>query len=320
MIWLTWRQHRAEALGGLLLLAAVAAILLVLGLPMHAAYTHDGVAPCLDQANRDVNGCADVISQFLSRFGGQADYLVPWLNLLPAMIGVFVGAPLLAREFEQGTWRLAWTQAVSRTRWLAVKLVVLVAAIVISAAAFTALFSWYRGPLDQLDGKFSSNAFDFEGLSIVGYSLFAFALGTVAGVLIRRTVAAMAATLAGFLVIRIPVESLLRPGYQGPVTTTVDPLSYRGGPGGGDWLLDSGLVDSSGHRLSDIQERHALDAARGAGGDAATYLHAHGFHWWLTYQPAARYWEFQIIEAAIFIGLAAILLGIAVWQLRRRVS
>jgi hypothetical protein len=321
MVWLTWRQHRAEALGGLLLLAAVAAVLLVLGLPMHAAFTQEGIASCAGEAARDTDSCVDAITQFLSRFSGQADFLVPWFNLLPGMIGVFVGAPLLAREFEQGTWRLAWTQAVPRTRWLMVKLVLLIAAIVVLAAAFTALFSWYRGPLDLLDGKFSSNAFDFEGLSILAYSLFAFALGTVAGILIRRTVAAMAATLAGFLVFRVSVESLLRPNYQNPVTTVVDPLSHPANTGNsGDWLFDSGLVNSSGQRLSAVEERHTLDAAKRAGTDVGSYLHDHGFQWWFTYQPAARYWEFQLIEFALFVGLAAILLAVAIGQLRRRVG
>jgi len=320
MVWLTWRQHRVEALGALLVVSAVGAILLILGVPMHAAFVQDGVAACLDQVGTNSSACADAIGQFESKFGSQADYLVPWFNFLPAMIGVFIGAPLLAREFEQGTWRLAWTQAVPRTRWLTVKLVLLIAAILVLTAAFTALFTWYRGPLDRLDGKFSSNAFDFEGLSIASYSLFALGAGTLAGVLIRRTVTAMAATIGGFLVVRIPVESLLRPHYQAPVDMLVDPVNLGASTGGRlGWLLDSGLVNSAGQRLSDLDERHAISASRQGGGDGAAYLHTHGFHWLFTFQPASRFWEFQLMESALFVVLAMLLLAAAIWLLRRAV-
>ena len=48
-----------------------------------------------------------------------------WLGVLvivvPGIIGLFWGAPLVARELEAGTFRLAWTQSVTRTRWLAVE-------------------------------------------------------------------------------------------------------------------------------------------------------------------------------------------------------
>src|SRR5262245_49340481 len=318
MVWLTWRQHRAEALGSLLVLAAVALILLALGAPMHAAYTHDGLAACIAH-NTTTGSCVDVVDQFAGRFSGAANSLIPWLNLLPAFLGIFVGAPLLAREFEHGTWRLAWTQAVPRTRWLAVKLALLIAGIVALTAALAALFTWYRGPLDQLDGRLSPNACDFEGLALPAYALFAFALGTLAGILTRRTVVAMAATLVGFLAVRLPVETWLRPHYQHPITAVTDPGVHQG-------LVDTTLgisrtlLDPAGHPLSDVQERHVLNDAGQKGGDLATYLHTHGYHWQTVFQPASRFWHFQLIEAALFATLAAILLAMAVWQLRRRVG
>jgi ABC-2 family transporter protein len=318
MVWLTWRQHRAEALGSLLVLAAVAAILLALGAPMRSAYTHDGLAACIAH-NTTTGSCVDVVNQFAARFGGAANSLIPWLNLLPAFLGIFVGAPLLAREFEHGTWRLAWTQAVPRTRWLAVKLALLIAGIIALTAPLTALFTWYRGPLDQLDGRLSPNAFDFEGFALPAYALFAFALGTLAGILTRRTVVAMAITLGGFLAVRLPVETWLRPHYQHPVTAVADPGVHQG-------LVDTALgisrtlLDPAGHPLSNLQERHVLNAAGQKSGDPATYLHAHGYHWQTVFQPASRFWHFQLIEAALFATLAAILLAVAAWQLRRRVG
>jgi hypothetical protein len=326
MVWLTWRQHRTEALGGLLLLAAVAAILLAVGLPMHTAYRQDGIAGCLGLPNQHTTAaCASMIDEFTSRFSTATETLIPWLNLVPALIGVFVGAPLLAREFEQGTWRLAWTQAVPRTRWLAAKLALLVTAILALTAALGWLFGWYRAPLDQLTGTLAANAFDFEGLSLPAYALFAFALGTLAGILTRRTVLAMGATLAGFLAVRLPVEDWLRPHYQKPVTVLVDPLvQQQGNLGDTNLDLARNLLDPSGHALSSAQQHNLfnsiLDTVNGGRGGVAAYLHAHGYRWQLIYQPASRFWRFQLTEAALFAGLAAILLAVAVWQLRRRVG
>jgi hypothetical protein len=326
MVWLTWRQHRAEALGGLLALAATAAILLAVGLPAHHAFDHDGIAACLARVSPAPgtlgNTCGEAIKAFTGRYlNSGAGALVPWLNFLPAVIGVFVGAPLLAREFEHGTWRLAWTQAVPRTHWLAVKLALLVVGVVALTAASTALFTWYRGPFDQIEGRLAAGAFDFEGLTIPAYALFAFALGTLAGILTRRTVIAMAATLGGFLTVRLPVEFWLRPHYQHPVTLAVDPLSSQG-PARTDQVLSSNLVDSSGHALGDLQTRHLMDAALQAAtrGDVGAWLHAHGYRWSYLFQPAGRFWHFQLIEAALFATLAAVLLAVAVWQLRRRVG
>ncbi|HEX9343508.1 MAG TPA: ABC transporter permease subunit [Actinomycetota bacterium] len=326
MVWLTWRQHRAEALGGLLALAAVAASLLALGLPAHHAFAHEGIAACLAQASSGPvltsGSCGEALKLFSGRYlNSGAGGLIPWLNFLPAAIGVFVGAPLLAREFEHGTWRLAWTQAVPRTRWLAVKLVLLVAGVAALTAVTAVLFTWYRGPFDQIDGRMWASAFDFEGLTIPAYALFAFALGILAGILTRRIVVSMAVTLGGFLAVRLPVEFWLRPHYQRPVTMTVDPLSTQG-PTRVDQVLSTNLIDSAGHTLSDLQTRRVMDAAlQGATrGDVNTYLQAHSYHWSYVFQPAARFWHFQLIEAAIFIGLAAALLTSAVWLLRRRVG
>jgi len=327
MVWLTWRQHRIEVLGCLLVLAAVGAVLVVLGLPMHHSFNQNGVAGCLAQSSPS-QSCSEVIRQFTQRYvNSGAAGLVPWLDFLPAFLGVFLGAPLLAREFEQGTWRLAWTQAVPRTRWLAVKLGLLVVAVAVLTAALAALFTWYRGPVDQVQGRLVNQAFDFEGLAIPAYALFAFALGTLAGVLTRRTVIAMVATLGGFLAVRLPIEFWLRPHYQHPLTVI---SNSHDTPRPTDLQLSSQLVDHSGHILTDAEQTHVIETAvQSQSGKAVispaanpidNWLRTHGYHWRTVFQPTTRFWHFQLIEAAIFIGLAAILLTSAVWLVRRRVG
>lgn len=322
MLWLTWRQHRAEVLGGLVLLAALAAVLLVTGLPMHTAYTGQGVAACV--AGAAAEDCDVLLEQFTRRYVGLGD-LVTLLAVLPALAGVFIGAPLLGRELEHGTWRLAWAQGVTRTRWLAVKLALLTAAVIVLAVGFTAVFTWWRGPLDGIQGRFDGAAYNFEGVAPTAWAVFAFALGTLAGTLARRTIPAMALTFFGYWVVWLPLVLVGRPRFLAPLVRTFDPAvdaakatAGRSALGAGrDWIMDSGLVDRAGHRLTLAQESAVLRAARGADGTLA-YLHQHGIRSLEVYQPGDRFWTFQLIEAGLLVALAVVLVGVAVWLVHRR--
>lgn len=220
MLWVTWRQHRAELLVAIALLAAAAVPLIVTGSVVHGRYQSDGVAACVaDPASR--TGCDVLVDAFLRRYGEWGNRFI-WVAFLPALAGVFVGSPLLAREFEQGTWRLAFTQSATRTRWLAVKLTLVGAGVAAVACAFAVLFTWWRAPLDQIGGRLHTSAFVVAAPSLPSVTLFAFALGVLAGALLKRTIPAMAATLATYLPARIFMEEYARPRYQ---------------PGGSFWEL-----------------------------------------------------------------------------------
>jgi len=324
MLWLTWRQHRAEALGGLVLLAALAVVLLVTGLPMHAAYTDQGVAACVADAGA-AGDCGLLLEQFTRRYVGLGDLLM-LLTVLPALAGVFIGAPLLGRELEQGTWRLAWAQGVSRTRWLAVKLAVLTAAVTVLTAGFTALFTWWRGPLDGIQGRFDGAAYNFEGVVPIASAVFAFALGTLAGTLTRRTVPAMALTFFGYWIVRLPLVLVGRPRFLAPLVRIFDPGAAAANTNparaalgmGRDWILDSGLIDRAGHRLTLAQESAVLRAARDADVGVGAYLQQQGIRSLEVYQPGDRFWTLQLIEAGLLVALAAVLLAVAVWLVHRR--
>jgi hypothetical protein len=324
MLWLTWRQHRAEVLGGLVVLAAIGAVLVVTGLPMHADYTDHGVAACV-AGGADTPGDCALLEEFARRYVGLGDVLAV-LTVLPALAGVFIGAPLLGRELEHGTWRLAWAQGVTRTRWLAVKLALLTAAVTVLAVGFTALFTWWRGPLDGIQGRFDGAAYNFEGAVPAASAVFAFALGTLAGTLARRTIPAMALTFFGYWVVRLPLQLVGRPRFLAPLVRTFDPgaapaeaTAGRGALGAGrDWILDSGLIDRAGRRLTLAQESEVLRAARDAGGSKLAYLQQHGIRSLEVYQPGDRFWTFQLIEAGLLVVLAVVLLGMAVWLIHRR--
>lgn len=319
MIWVPLRQHRMAILAMAALLGAVGVALVVSGLPMRQAFDDLGVAGCISQAT---NRCGEVRAAFLSQYNGLGEDWVPWLNFVPGLLGVFVGAPLIAREMEQGTHLLVWTQSTSRTRWLAVQLSLLLALTVVAAATFAAMMTWWRWPLDQFQGHFDPVVFDLEGPVVVAYAIFAFALGIAAGVLLRRSVIAMGATFAAFPAVRVPLQMYVRPHYYPPATSTFDPtaaISPRLN-GVGNWILQGGWVDRTGHHLSASEETAMFAASQRAGAPFLTYMRDHGVVRWLEYQPADRLAAFQAIETAIFLALAATLLALALIWIRRRLA
>jgi hypothetical protein len=319
MNWLTWRQHRSEALALGLVVAAIGIILVVLGLPMHDLFPL-GAAHC---AVPPVDAACRIGITRLQQDYGYAQPMLILLNLVPFAIGAFLGAPLLARELEAGTWQLAWTQAVPRMRWLAVKLTALGMLTVVLAAAFSALTTWYRQPLDLLVGRFELDGFDVSGIAPVACALFAFALATAAGALLRRSLPALGAALVAFVAVRATVGGGLRPHYRTPITL-IEAIPAGSGPVNvgtanlHDWVLDEGVSDAAGKRLNNLATIMLDGKARDAGMDPGTYLHDQGFHRWVTYQPADRFWTFQLIETGILVGLAAILLALVIWRVKRR--
>ncbi len=122
---------------------------------------------------------------------------------------MFWGAPLIARELETGTYRLAWTQGVTRARWLITRLAVVGGASMVAAGLMSWLLTWWSSPIDTLNAsRFGTTVFDSAYIAPIGYAAFGFALGVLAGVLWRRTVPAMATTLAVFACRARSVRSL----------------------------------------------------------------------------------------------------------------
>lgn len=318
MTWLTWRQHRLEVAIMGLTVAAFAAALIALGLQTRALFP-DGIEACIA-----ANSCADAWVRLDENFDVVNKSMV-FLTLAPFLVGAFLGAPMLTRELESGTWQLAWTQTVPRMRWLAVKLTVLGTASVLIIAALSAAVAYSRAPENAISDRFV-NGFDIEGVAPAAYALFAFAAGAAAAVVLRRGLAAIAAAFAVFLAVRVPVAIFLRPAYSPPhkltrAITPGDPDELRGfqriDPGLHAWVLDGGYADASGNAIGYGRYAQLRAAAEDAGIDPATYLHGKGIQMYAVFQPGDRFWTFQYIEATIFVGLAAALLGYVVWRIRR---
>lgn len=312
MAWVTWRQHRSQLLGAFGLLAILALTAIGTKIPIQAAYHRNALSDCLPPATR--SGCDIIVRHFESEFDGWAAAFLA-VAALPALAGLFIGAPLLARELEQGTHRLAWTQTVTRQRWLLAKTALLAAATVAVAAIASGLVMWWRGPFDRLESRIDPGAFDIEGLVVPAYALFALALGVLAGLVFRRTVTAMTATLLAFAATRVAVLEFLRPHFLAPLHRIV--VATATVPQAGDWILSDTLVDAGGRQITAGREDLAVQHAQLAGIDPHTYIVTLGWKRVLSYQPAGRFWTFQLIEAGLFAGLAVAVVLVALWLVRR---
>ena len=212
MAWVTWRQHRFALAGVAVLLGALAVYLWLTGLQIHHSYAA-GCHPASSLA------CAE---NFTGRYGITAIFVSVLLQAVPALIGAFAGAPVLARELETGTFRYAWTQAFGRWRWALAKLVLLAVAVAAAAGAFSVLFSWYNQPFFAAGYEipFSTRVFDLHGVAFAAWTLAAFAIGVLAGMLIRRVVPAIAATLAVYAGLALTTAVYLRQHYMAPLLTS----------------------------------------------------------------------------------------------------
>jgi len=323
MTWVTWRQYRYQGALAAALLAVLAVVLLVTGL--HAAQVwHSALSECAKDGS-----CASLAGSDLSLGGGIFVTLVVATSAVPLLPGLFWGAPAVASELETGMNQFAWTQSITRRRWLAVRAGWLLLAAAVLAGAVSAVVTWWSGPYNALTADaFQVNRFDVTDIVPVGYAIFAMALGICAGLLLRRTLPALAVTLAGFAGLRVLIAQWLRLHYMTPVTVYYK-LTAPFTPVGSYLAVSQGIVGANGKPLTAGPNSYGYNGApipagcmRFTGGPnpgaVVPCLSAHGYRGYVTYQPASRFWAFQGIETGIFAVLAAVLLGVTFWVLKRR--
>jgi hypothetical protein len=338
MIWLTWRQFRAAAT---MMLAALAAILALTGPGLADDYA-TGIAACTTQG-----GCSDFVPQFFGDHKGPFLAVTAVVLLLPALIGLFWGAPLLTRELEAGTHRLVWNQSVTRTRWLAVKLALTGLAAMTAAGLGSLAVTWWSSPIDKAAHTFnfpkmSPLLFDTRGIVPIAYAAFAFALGVTVGMLVRRTLAAMAITLAVFVAVQVAMPLLVRPHLLPPTRSTIqiteankEDFNFGHDRGirvsakaadTGAWVLSSHTVDASGHTVDTIPVPMSSGPCAPSGPPEQTLsaclaeIKRLGYRQQVTYQPSSRFWPFQWYETGIYTALALGLAGFCFRRIRRHLS
>ncbi len=349
MIWLTWRQFRIQAAVVSALVAAFGILFLVTGPHLVTLYRDSALAACRSNCGQDANN-------FLNSLSSTAPYHLVYLLgallivLLPAVIGLFWGAPLVARELESGTFRLAWNQSVTRERWLAAKLGILGLAAMAVAGLFSLFLGWWASPIDHAaaigaSGGFQSRFFPLDfgtrGIVPIGYAAFAFALGVLVGLMIRRTIPAMGITLAVIAAVQIAFPLVVRPHLITPVrgTTALTAANIQGlgispGSGGagriqtvfagppsmpGAWIISNQVTASSGSTsLGTVPQ--ACQSMQGGPQGCFTALAQLNLKQLVVYQPANRYWSFQWIETGIYLTVAILLAWGCFWWVRRRLS
>ena len=326
MTWLTWRHQRLESLIGGIAIGLLAVVLLWTGHTMIATYENGGSAACV-ASHASSDRCGTITTAFAQQFD-RLNALANSLNLLPLFIGLLLAAPFIL-EFEHGTHRLAWTQSISRRRWLTTKLGWMMATAITVSLGLSLLWSWWHEPYDQLQGRFDESSFNFEGIVPIAYTVFALALCLAVGTLLRRTAPAIALAFAGFVGLRLVIQMLLRPHFMAPLKLVWDatgptPAAAPTRLGNGDWVLGKGFALNGGSTpASPEQVMQACSSPPTGPGKIQSLgncLHAHGILNSIVYQPANRFWIFQGIESAIFLGIAAALLAVTVWWVLHRIA
>jgi len=331
MIWLIWRLHRTESLIGLALLGALGVALTVTGLDVADTYRTMGLGTCLADAGDDgdaLRSCNQLTNAFFREFD-MLRGLVEWLNFLPVIVAMLLAAPFL-NELEHGSFRLSWTQSVTRVRWAAVRIGTILGVAALTGVVWRTVMTWWSEPFGELRGRMEPNAFNFQGIVPIAYFVFAAALILAAGSISRRTVATLVVALVVFLPVRLGIENRLRPHYREPLTAVESadrqPSFPNVAAGEHDWVVANGFVDELGNRVSG-DEFAALcppiireDVERIVRTEDGDCFVTNGLRVYEEYQPAGRFWEFQLIEAALYLGLAAGLVALTFWWVTRRLA
>lgn len=332
MIWVTWRQHRTSFLGGTGAVVALAALLLVTGLSLRSTFERLGLGAC---AAPVAFSCSDAASQFNRTFTGY-QVVLPLLLVLPALVGVFWGAPLVAREVEQGTHRLAWMQSVSRRRWFSIHVAALAVGTVVLLGVATALVHWWLAPVMSVRPQpYADGLFDLVGIVPVAYGFGGLAIGIASGTYARRLLPAIALSLVLFLGMRVGIELGLRPRYAEPVSVSIPfpDLTDRNTefpvlPSEIGWTTRLETVDASGRHIGDgvgFDQMSIMEACPELGSSGggprdpamAACIARLGLRVEAVYQPADRYWRFQVTESLVWLALSGALLAASAWWIRR---
>jgi hypothetical protein len=284
MVWVTWRQHRGLLVGVTAVLTAVSVFLLVMGLKLHHDY-----AALINCQPTGSTACGALQRNFNNTDWPISNTVSILIYLVPVLIGAFAGPAVLARELETGTFRYAWTQGIGRVRWTIAKLALLGAALAILAGAFSQLHAWFFDPALHFEemNVLAAGVFASRGIAFGAWTLAAFAIGAFLGMLIRRIIPAMAATLGAYLGLQLLAWLVLREDY--PVAINATNTSLFSGPSTSDspWILKTWTVGNT--------------------------------SWW-RYIPVSRFWPMQFIEGGWLLALSVILIAATVWLVRRRAA
>jgi hypothetical protein len=319
MIWVGWRQQRVETLIAVGLLAVLAAVAIPVGVHMASVYSHEGLDACTGNANP--GSCGVLVGQFMLRFSN-LNLLLGWATLVPALAALLFAAPFVL-DLDNGTYRLYWTQSITRRRWIVTKLGLGVIATVLVAGCVVVLAMWSRTPLDHLSGRVGTTTYDGEGIVPIADALFVLGVAVAIGALWRRAVPALIVSFIVYVIGRAFMDSWLRQRLLSPVKTTWL-AQGSGGPNLNQALvIDQFISNKGGHRLAGSVGPCVRGGPGGLFSHTQVCAQPHpGAHVYMTaiYQPASRFWELQALEFAIVAAIGLALILAAAWWTNRRIA
>jgi hypothetical protein len=316
MIWVTWRQHRATLISVPVVLAVAAVLIAIVGVKVHRDYAR--LLNCPLNPGQQSDTCSRLFSVFNSSDWPLGNTVSILMQLAPVLLGAFAGAPLLARELETGTFRYAWTQGLRRERQAIAKLVLMGITLVVFTGAFGQLLAWFTQPFlytEQMN-LMTESVFDTRGLVFPAFTLVSFAIGAFAGMLFRRIIPAMAATLGVYLVLRLGAWAVRGHYPVSVVTSDSSQFSNYHTPAlpGFPWILNTWFTGPGGKPASQSVVSAYLNNP-----DPNAKLPA-GYTAWNRYIPFSHFWPMQFIEAGWLLVLALAFGAAAVWLVRRRAA
>jgi len=336
MIWLTWRQFRAQSLIAAATAVVAVVLLAITGRAFATMWTDSGAGSC--PASGDCGALHTFVSQAQHGWTMTAYVLgTALVYLVPPLVGLFWGAPLVARELETGTQRLIWNQSITRVRWLGTKLAVVGVAAMAFAGLLSLAVTWASHRLDVTGfNRLEPVLFGARGIVPMAYAAFAFVLGVTAGMVIRRAVPAMATTLAAYAAAVAGMALWIR-AHLLPATRVVLPLNVDGhiqvgiNRNSGDmrivgdvdvpgaWVIHNQTVTSAGVPFQGPANAQLCGPDAGPA-KCNGWIASLGLQQEVVYQPAGHFWPLQWLEAGLFLALTAALVAFGFWWLRRRTA
>jgi hypothetical protein len=320
MAWVTWRQQRATLISVPAVLGAVAILLVIFGLKVHHDYAAMVHCPLVGSVQNESNTCVQLFSNFNSNDWPLGNACAILIQFAPVLIGAFAGAPLLARELETGTYRYAWTQGLGRERQTIAKLALVGLTLAVVAGAFGELFAWFFQPFlytEQMN-VLRETVFDARGLVFPAFTLVAFAMGAFLGMLLRRVIPAMAATLGVYLAVRLAAWGVRKYYPVAVVTSNTKIFSHFQTPSqpGFPWILSTWVTGPGGKPASQAVANQILNGPGPSTGASVPP----GYTEWTRWIPLSHYWPMQFMEAGWLLVLSVALFAATVSLVRRRAA
>jgi len=334
VIWLVWRRYRVLMAVTTVSLAALGIWMLLAG---HALAAAESSVPC----HYDTFQCH--VESGVFSLSNQATVINFLLLAVPCLLGVVFGAPLVAGELEHHTNRLAWTQGISRTRWLLAKWILIALSLLVLVILLTLMSQWWTGHAFERitlnlsgigTGRLQPLYFPITGLALSAYTVFAFSLGTALGAILRRTSWAIVGTVILYTAVSVLSLLFVRPSLapQTFVAVASAPIPPAGQQSGSLYASGSEVVNPDdwslgfGYRfVPSAHETGASAALVAQRCEAQNYndspylscLSSHHVQMGTFYQAGDHYWELQWRESALLLAAAGVLIGLTVGSVRR---